>query len=80
MRKPMKQGREAFIYQLEKIGMAKTRAERYYDAMNNLHSAICQCDTTNLDLTSYVTLNGLLKMYISVNPEVNKLKRFFLVE
>jgi len=77
MRKPMKQGREAFIYQLGKIGMASTRAEKFYEAMDNLHSSLCHCDSTNINLAKNVSVDGLLKMYIDVNPEVNKLERFF---
>ena len=61
-----------FQKHLEKLGMATTRTPKLAEAMMELHLALCNLDTDNLEIVRNSSILGLLEDYCVIE-QVKKL-------
>lgn len=63
-------------YLVEEVGIAETRAPELAEAMDKLHSALCQMDTENLAKIHQRTIGGLMRDF-SLLEEVREVMPAF---
>jgi len=64
---------ELFNEELKKKGIAGSRIESLYKAMESVHSALSYLDNENMGKVRSIKIEGLLNLYVKSNPGLRKI-------